>query len=293
MIFQVAYKNSKFQILNRKRRSKINSFVFTFLFVSISSALCEHRYHLSLFYIALPKRKMDPESLEGMDPKVVLAADHPKINAKSPFSSLQSNAQVRGAVANLANSYYAQGKYEKAEPLFKSCIDADKKNLGETHPEILSLMNGLANTYYKLNRFDEAEVLLVDVLAKRTEVLGDEHPDTLNSMNNLASLYLTKKKYADAERIYKECIAVQTRLLGSNHPDTLNSNNNLASLYYKQKKYDLAEPLFENCLRIHRAVLGTNIFLFPNCFLYLMLNSLFTLINLLFLIVPMCHFYRQ
>ena len=62
---------------------------------------------------------------------------------------------------NLAGLYHAQGKYEKAEPLYLQAIEILKQSLGEEHPNtqaviknyqvFLNEKNNQKPVYYKMN----------------------------------------------------------------------------------------------------------------------------------------------
>ncbi len=156
----------------------------------------------------------------------------------------------------LAVLYGAQGRYERAEPLYVEALALRKEVLGEKHPNTLDSLNNLASLYYSQGRYDQAEPLFVEALALRKEVLGEKHPNTLDSLNNLAVLYGAQGRYERVEPLLVEALALNKEVLGEKHSNTLNSLNNLAVLYYSQGRYDRAEPLFVETLALHKEVLG-------------------------------------
>ena len=87
---------------------------------------------------------------------------------------------------NLALLYLEQGRYDDAEPLLTKELQAERRVLGEEHPDTLLSMNNLAMLYFEQGRHDEAEPLYVKALEGRRRVLGEEHPDTLESINSVA-----------------------------------------------------------------------------------------------------------
>lgn len=59
---------------------------------------------------------------------------------------------------NLALLYYHEGKYAKAEPLFKQALAIDEKALGPEHPDVAMMAENLAGVLRKLGRESEAKV---------------------------------------------------------------------------------------------------------------------------------------
>jgi hypothetical protein len=58
-------------------------------------------------------------------------------------------------------------------------MNAQKRLLGEEHPNTLTSMNNLALTYHHQGRWDEAEFLLVQTAHSLRRKFGDDHPMTL------------------------------------------------------------------------------------------------------------------
>ncbi|RYP58915.1 hypothetical protein DL770_010331 [Monosporascus sp. CRB-9-2] len=89
-------------------------------------------------------------------------------------------------MANLASTYWNQGRWEEAEKLEVRVMETRKMKLGANHPDTLTSMANLALTYRNQGRWEEAEELQAKELEICTRVLGPKHPDTLISMENLA-----------------------------------------------------------------------------------------------------------
>ena len=66
------------------------------------------------------------------DARCVLGEEHP--------STLAS-------MANLASTYWNQGRWKEAEELFVRVMETSLRVLGEEHPDTLTSMNNLAHTY--------------------------------------------------------------------------------------------------------------------------------------------------
>ena len=58
----------------------------------------------------------------------------------------ENHPDTLATIANLANTYQYQGRYEEAEILYKQCLDKQRVLLGENHPNTLLMMRNLSST---------------------------------------------------------------------------------------------------------------------------------------------------
>jgi len=155
---------------------------------------------------------------------------------------------VAWSLENLADLYYAQGKYTEAEPLYKRTLAMDEKTLDANHPDLAIDLNNLANLYYMQGKYTDAEPLYKRVLAIDEKTLDANHPDLAIDLNNLANLYYMQEKYTEAEPFYKRALAIDEKTLDANHPDLL--SNNLPLLHQSaQRIYLEAEKSYSELLR--------------------------------------------
>jgi CHAT domain-containing protein len=162
---------------------------------------------------------------------------------------------VATSLINLANLYYKQGQYEKAELLYQRSL-AILEALGKDYPDVATSLNNLALLYDSQGQYEKAEPLYQRSLAILEKALGKDHPDVATSLNNLALLYNSQGQYDKSEALYKRSLAIVEKVLGKEHPDVANSLNNLATLYVDQGQYEKAEPLYQRSLAIREKVLG-------------------------------------
>ena len=104
---------------------------------------------------------------------------------------------------NLAASLRDQGKHAEAEPLLRDTLAAQKRVLGNDHPDTLRTARNLGVVHYGLCEFDEAERLLRETLALFRQVRGENHPKTLNTARAL-------RKLLDAVRLLSPGSRVRT-----------------------------------------------------------------------------------
>ncbi|KAI3318819.1 hypothetical protein HD806DRAFT_511072 [Xylariaceae sp. AK1471] len=159
-------------------------------------------------------------------------------------------------MANLALTYYDQGRWKEAESLEVHVMETRKTVLGPDHPDTLTSMDNLALTYRSQGRLNEAESLAVQVMETRKTVLGPDHTDTLTSMDNLALIYRSQGRLYDAESLAVQVMETRKTVLGPDHPDTLAGMANLALVYRNHGRLQDAEAMYEQALRGYEKALG-------------------------------------
>jgi len=156
----------------------------------------------------------------------------------------------------IAELYQVQGKYSKAESLYKRALAIDEKSLGKDHPDVARDLNNLALLYYAEGRYAEAAPLFKRALMIMEKAFGPDHPQVATLLNNQAELYRIQSRYAEAEPLYKRALAIDEKSLGKDHPDVARDLNNLALLCYTQGRYAEAEPLYVRALPIMEKAFG-------------------------------------
>ena len=127
--------------------------------------------------------------------------------ASVPVTSFHPDTLI--SIANLASTYWNQGRWKEAEELQVQVMETTKRVLGVEHPDTLISITNLASTYWNQGRWKEAEDLEVQVMETTQRVLGVEYPDTLISITNLASTYWNQGRWKEAEEL--EVQVMETR----------------------------------------------------------------------------------
>jgi len=137
------------------------------------------------------------------------------------------------ALMDLAASSRLKGDYEEAEPLNRRALAIAEQQLGPTHPDTATILNGLAGLYQAQGKYKQTERLYHRALVIYERALGRNHPQTAESLNNLASLYTEQGKYEQAEPLYQRALAIYEQALGSDHAKTLKVRKNHINLLQK------------------------------------------------------------
>ncbi len=166
------------------------------------------------------------------------------------------DAKTATALNNLASSYESQGRYDEAEPLYRSALEIGEKTLGAEHPKYATWLNNLAGLLRATDRYEEAEPLYRRALEIGEKTLGAEHPSVAIQLNNLAGLLQRTGRYGEAEPLFHRALEIGEKTLGTEHPEYATWLNNLAELLEATGRYDEAEPLYRRALEISEKTLG-------------------------------------
>ncbi|PWY91688.1 hypothetical protein BO94DRAFT_377484 [Aspergillus sclerotioniger CBS 115572] len=89
-------------------------------------------------------------------------------------------------MANLALTYWNQGRWKKAEELGVQVLKLRKQVLGPEHPSTLASMANLAFTWKGQGKVKNALALIKQCAELRRNLLGPDHPDTISSSDTLS-----------------------------------------------------------------------------------------------------------
>ncbi len=164
---------------------------------------------------------------------------------------------VAGVVNNLAIQYYAQGKYNKAEPLYRRAIEIMESatNLGIWHPDIPVYQNNLANLYYAQGKHTNNELLIMQSLETAQWALGAAEK-TIGANSLVVAECLESISYAhialgnrnEARPLIKRALEIRAQTLDHDPLDTVNSLNEIARLYILAGNFSDAIPLIKQSL---------------------------------------------
>lgn len=184
----------------------------------------------------------------------------------------------------LAETYWEQGGFNKAENLCEEVIVWCKEAFGEGHIEYLSTYHLLFITYVRAGRLQDAENLYSAQLHEQTkgsdlgifvkgtvvelrklqgqlevaerldlEVLelhesrfGKRHWDTIIAAGNVLSTALYRNFTDEIEKKVIDNIHLQQEILGRQHSSTIQAISKLAYAYSDNGRLDEAEELFQN-----------------------------------------------
>ena len=149
---------------------------------------------------------------------------------------------------NLAGTYRASGRLDKAIPLYEQTLEDSIRGLGTDNPSTLTSRLNLAGAYQAAGRLSEAIPLYEQVFSGRSRVLGPDHRSTLMSRDELAGAYREAGRFEEAITLKKQILADAMRIMGPDSPGASAARNNLAATYRDAGRLDEAIPLYKENL---------------------------------------------
>ena len=149
---------------------------------------------------------------------------------------------------NLAGTYRASGRLDKATPLYEQNLEDSIRVLGTDHPSTLTSRLNLAGAYQAAGRLDEAITLYEQVFSGRSRVLGPDHRSTLTARDELADIYRDAGRFDEAITLKKQILADAMRIMGPDSPGASAARSNLAATYRDAGRLDKAITLYQENL---------------------------------------------
>ena len=149
---------------------------------------------------------------------------------------------------NLAGTYRASGRLDKAIPLYEQTLEDSIRVLGTDHPSTLTTRNNLAGAYRAAGRLDKAIPLYEQVFGGRSRVLGPDHRSTLTARDELADIYREAGRFDEAITLKKQILADAMRIMGPDSSGASAARLNLAATYRDAGRLDDAITLYQENL---------------------------------------------
>ena len=149
---------------------------------------------------------------------------------------------------NLAGTYRASGRLDKAIALYEQTLEDSIRGLGTDHPSTLTSRLNLAGAYQAAGRLSEAIPLYEQVFSGRSRVLGPDHRSTLMSRDELAGAYREAGRFDEAITLKKQILADAMRIMGPDSPGASAARSNLAATYRDAGRLDEAITLYQENL---------------------------------------------
>jgi tetratricopeptide (TPR) repeat protein len=142
----------------------------------------------------------------------------------------------------LAAVYAAQGKYARAEPLFKQTSETSRRVLGPEHPYTLGELGDFAFMYQQEGDYARAESVAAEVLTSRRHRSGSQNPNTVSSALDLGLACASEGKFTESEALAREALEFYQK----EEPDDwqrYRAESVLGASLAGEKKFAEAEPL--------------------------------------------------
>ncbi|HET9636000.1 MAG TPA: tetratricopeptide repeat protein [Gemmatimonadaceae bacterium] len=130
---------------------------------------------------------------------------------------------------DLTRLYLKQSAYSSAEPLLLRLLDL-KRNKGEDHPEVATVLASLAAVRRALGMHESAEQLWRRVLEIRERTLAPNHFATASALEHLGDACAARGKIREALAAFQRALTIREKTLGNGHPSLRIARERIADL---------------------------------------------------------------
>jgi len=127
-----------------------------------------------------------------------------------------SDGHLADSLYGLADLYFMQMRFKRAQVLYRRAIAADEKGFGPDDPRVAVGLSKLVSAYRRDGRALETEPLLLRALAIREKALGPEDQLVGNTLLDLTTLYCEQGKLKEAEQVCRRALEIREKSAGAN-----------------------------------------------------------------------------
>ena len=161
----------------------------------------------------------------------------------------------------LAWILHEQSKYKEAEKMSFETWTAQKRTIGENHPDCINSLFLFADDLQAQSKFEAALSHKRHVYAQATNLVGPKHRYTLTAAASLASCLVASVSgkgsfaaYEEASDLYHAVLKGRKELLPPEHPEVLSARTDVATILRLRGCLDEAETLERETLKKAKAV---------------------------------------
>ncbi|MFI6478567.1 NB-ARC domain-containing protein [Nonomuraea sp. NPDC050663] len=138
---------------------------------------------------------------------------------------------------------YQDSESEEAKQIYQAVYEAQRRLLGDDHPDTLGARTGLAARLYFSGATDEAlrEFQAIYQSERQIPHLGPEHPDTLVSLGWIVSPLEELGRWDEAESAAREVYEGFLRIFGKRHHETNHRRRQLGSMLLRRGRLLIEE----------------------------------------------------
>ena len=155
----------------------------------------------------------------------------------------------------LASLHAYRNDHERAEILYRTALDINRRALGNDHPQVGMHVQNLAFTLQERGKLEQAAPLFAESLQILGKVLGESHPITLDATANYGRFLHRRGDLARAEQVLARVVELDRQARGERHPYVGHDLVNLGMLRVDAGNPSQAQQDFRAALEIYAAAL--------------------------------------
>jgi eukaryotic-like serine/threonine-protein kinase len=163
---------------------------------------------------------------------------------------------VADLLVNIGNSYFEEGRYDDAGPLYEEALAIQREQQRDRTPEMAWLLTNLAAVTRFRGDLTGAEALQKQALDLFVATKGGDSREAMYVRESLALTYSEGDRYAEAAAMVEPMVAWRQEHLGVDHPETLASRYNHSNYLLWLGRTGDAMSAFQDLIPRQRRVLG-------------------------------------
>jgi hypothetical protein len=209
-------------------------------------------------YAALPG--LDPEDRDSWDSYQAITSDLQTLLAYMTEVGVPSSAPgtFRTLVIRVLRYLSAADRSELGMILSAAVYGEWSGQLGETHPDVISVMERQAACHMELGDASASTALMKEVLTRRKAVFGDDDPRTLRAAANLGTSLNSLEDFHAALRLNQETVRHCRARLGLDHDTTLDAASILARSLFGLGEHEAALSIYQDVWTRRAATAGAD-----------------------------------
>ncbi len=156
------------------------------------------------------------------------------LRALKTYDAKYEGNSIVGAIAiiNVAGSYIALGKIQKAHEMLSTILPAlEKASETVSTLKLNSLYINLSTTYRELGDSETAISLLNRALASERKTYGDDHPKVAGILENLSAIYSDLNQHDSALPLIEKALVINEQRFGKDHLEVAKTLDCMGNVY--------------------------------------------------------------
>lgn len=163
-----------------------------------------------------------------------------------------NEAQRLTFASNLGGALTLVARYEEAETVLRDVMARRRRLLGESHPQVIRIMQRLATLLQLRGKYGESEALAKEAAARAYQVLGEGSLDYWESTSVAGEDQRLQGRLDEAERSLQTSIAAASARLGPGADRTAYYRIELAAVWEAEGRNREARAVYAETLELFR-----------------------------------------
>lgn len=156
----------------------------------------------------------------------------------------------------LAEVWYANGDYERAESGFQAVLAKRKKTLGLDHPKVAVSLSDTAAVHQAKGDPTSALPLYAEALEIQRQALGERHDSVAQTLFNMATAHSDLQQWQTAKEQLEASLDITRQVYGEEHPWVADCFHELGNVHRYLGDLEIAESFYRRGLDLRQRLFG-------------------------------------